>query len=110
MPEPTLADVFGTGAVQDANTVTIQKSALATKGLAPTAANTAESLLVALVMLGADKLTETARATDAVNRNVSILYSGQDLIEVSGINYRRDAFSLLLYKQQPLATLNPNDY
>jgi hypothetical protein len=110
MAEPTLEQVFGAGATQDANTLTIPKSWLATKGLTAAAANTAESMLVALVMAAADNLTETARATDTVNRHVTVLYSGQDLIEVSGVNYRRDAFSLLLYKQQPLATLDPDDY
>lgn len=110
MAESTLVEVFGSGAIQDANTITIQKSALAAKGLTVTATNSAESILVALIMLASDSLTETARATDTVNRNLSILYAGQDLIEVSGINYRRDAFSLLLYKQQALTTLDPDDY
>jgi hypothetical protein len=110
MAEPTLQQVFGAGATQTADTLTIPKSWLVSKGLTASANNTAESMLAALLMAASDNLTETARATDTVNRHLTILYSGQDLIEVSGVNYRRDAFSVLLYKQQPLATLDPDDY
>jgi len=110
MPEPTLDEVFGPGATQTADSITIPKARLVTKGLTASANNRAEALLAALLMAASDSLTETARATDTVNRHLTILYSGQDLIEVSGINYRRDAFSVLLYKQQPLTTIDPDDY
>jgi len=57
MPEPTLEQVFGTGAIQDGSTLTIQKSALATVGLTVSSTNTAESLLAALLKLAANSLT-----------------------------------------------------
>ena len=110
MAEPTLEEIFGPGAVQTGDTLTIPKSRLVAKGLTASATNKAEALLVALIMAASDNLTETNRSTDALNRHVTILYSGQDLVEVNGVNYRRDAFSLLLYKQQPLSTLDPDDY
>ena len=57
MAEPTLEQVFGTGAIQDGSTLTIQKSALATVGLTASATNTAESLLAAMVKYAANALT-----------------------------------------------------
>ena len=110
MAEPTLLDIFGTGAVQDANTLTIQKSALQAKGLNPSANNTAESLLVALVLQASDNLTETARTSDTLNRGITLEYSGQDLLDQGGINFRRDTFLVSLYRQQALTAIDPDDY
>lgn len=59
MAEPTLEQVFGDGAAQDASTLTISKTALATVGLTPDAANTAESLLAALLRVAMNQLTNT---------------------------------------------------
>lgn len=110
MAEPTLTDIFGTGATQDLSTITIQKSALAAKGLTPSANNNAESLLVALLLIMKDALTETARATDIDNRQVTIFYQGQDLINQAAKDFRRDSFSIMLYKQTALAAIDPSDY
>ena len=57
MAEPTLENVFGSGATQDANTLTISKTALAGAGLTPQATNTAESLLAAILKVAANSLT-----------------------------------------------------
>jgi len=59
MAEPTLENVFGIGATQDATTLTIQKTALATVGLTASSANTAESLLAAILKIAANTLTPT---------------------------------------------------
>lgn len=59
MAEPTLENIFGAGATQDASTLTISKTALASVGLTPQAANTGESLLAAILKLAANTLTAT---------------------------------------------------
>ncbi|MBE9011032.1 hypothetical protein IQ250_12525 [Pseudanabaenaceae cyanobacterium LEGE 13415] len=110
MAEPTLQEIFGTGATQDANTLTIQKSALAAKGLNSSANNTAESLLTAIMLQAAENLTENARSSDTLNRSMTITYSGQDLLDSGGVTFRRDTFITTLYKQTQLASINPNDY
>lgn len=57
MPEPTLENVFGPGATQEADTLTISKSALAAVGLTPQAVNNAEGLLAAILRVAANTLT-----------------------------------------------------
>ncbi len=110
MPEPTLTEVFGGGATQTQTTITISKADLAAVGLTASASNRAESLLVAMLMLASNALTEIARSQDTVNRHVTVQYGGQDLIEQSGTNYRRDVYSVLAYKQTALQTVDPDDY
>lgn len=117
MPEPTFTEVFGSGSQilnQGATTPTrglfIPESALIPKGLATLQNARAESVLVALLLTAQDNLSEIARSTDVVNRNVTIVYQGQDLVNQGSVNYRRDAFSLLLYRTTSLATINPTDY
>lgn len=49
MAEPTLAEVFGANASQTATTLTIDKGDLSPTGLTPSATNTAESILAAII-------------------------------------------------------------
>lgn len=110
MAEPTLADVFGSGASQNANVLTIQKSDLAGVGLTASASNRAEALLVAIILRASQSLSETARTVDLVNRNVSVSYVGQDLVSQAGQSYRRDAWTVLGYKSTALIVVDPDDY
>lgn len=110
MAEPTLADVFGTGATQDINTITIQKSALATVGLTASADNRAEALLTAIILTAQNTLTETNRSQDLTNRHLSITYSGQDLVEQNSTMFLRDAFTILLYKSTTRSDIDPDNY
>lgn len=57
MAQPTLEQIFGTGAIQDADSVTIDKAALATVGLTANANNAAEALLNAIFRVAAKHLT-----------------------------------------------------
>lgn len=57
MPEIALTDMFGTGATQDAVTVTFLKADLASVGLTATASNKAESILYSLIRKAAVTLT-----------------------------------------------------
>lgn len=110
MAEPTLPEVFGANATQTATTITIDKANLGIVGFNPAASNSAESIFVALVLMAQRVLTEENRAGDAINRGVTVFYSGQDLINQGSQNYRRDAYSVLLYKQQSLSPVVPGDY
>jgi len=57
MPEPTLTDVFGSSAVQDATTITITKADFAAVGLTASATNTAESIFAAIIKRLVNNLT-----------------------------------------------------
>jgi len=65
MAEPTLTSVFGNGANQDINTLTISKSALANVGLTAAADNTAESLFAAILKIAANTLTAEQQQLNA---------------------------------------------
>lgn len=110
MAEPTLQDVFGSNAAQSASDLTISKTDLATIGLTPSASNSGESLLVAVILYAAIRLTETARSADQVNRNVTVFFGGQDISGSPPNVFRRDAFSLLLYRATTIAPVDPDDY
>ena len=110
MAEPTLTEVFGAGATQSSTQLVIDKADLVAMGLTASAANTAESLLIALVKQWQINLTEQNRLVDLPARNVSVNYSGQDLVEQAGVNYRRSVWSILAYKNEPLETIDPDDY
>ncbi|MFM5959828.1 MAG: hypothetical protein ACKOQ2_22145, partial [Dolichospermum sp.] len=64
MPQPTLTEVFGSGATQTATTLTISKSALATVGLTANQDNSAEALLAAILFLAEVNLTEQKFGTN----------------------------------------------
>jgi hypothetical protein len=65
---------------------------------------------MAIVMLASNQLTEVFRSQDTINRHVAVQYGGQDLVDQSGTNFRRDVYSVLAYKQTPLQTVDPDDY
>lgn len=110
MSVPTLTEVFGPGATQDGSVLTIVKADLASVGLTASSSNTAQSLIVAVVLKAFSSLTETNRATDFPNRHVTFYYGGQDLQLQSDVNYRRDVYQMNLYKTTPLVTVDPDDY
>ncbi|MBC1242280.1 hypothetical protein GNE10_35350, partial [Nostoc sp. 2RC] len=58
MAEPTLTQVFGANATQDATTITITKADLTGVGLTAASENTAESLFTAIVLKAQTALTE----------------------------------------------------
>lgn len=110
MAEPTLTEVFGDNATQTSTTITISKADLAATGLSAASNNTAESIVIALMMKISATLTETARATDLVTRNVTVSYAGQDVISQQGNPYRRDVWNTVAYKSTTTATVDPDDY
>jgi hypothetical protein len=72
MAEPTLTAVFGTNATQDATTLTISKTDLVSVGLTASANNTAESLLIAIILKFKSVLTDTARDAN-INQSVAVV-------------------------------------
>lgn len=112
MAEPTLAQVFGSTATSDSTSLNVQKFDMATVGLSNLGTgNTAESQLVAIILLAANNLTEENRLTDLPNRNVTIAYSGQDLINQGGGNvFLRDTYQISLYKATAVVAIDPDNY
>lgn len=111
MAEPTLTQVFGAGSTQDATVIAMSKADYAGLGLTAVANNTAESLLVSIILSAAQTLTEANRLLDLVNRNIAITYTGQDLIDQGGGNvFLRDTYQISLYKSTAIVTVDPDNY
>lgn len=117
MAKPSISEVFGLGAtILTSNSpaptkgLFIPETAFTNVGLANFTNVSAEQILVALMLTTKNSLTEINRATDLANRFVTVTYSGQDLVSQSATSFRRDIFSVLLYKTTMLATVSPSDY
>lgn len=108
MAEYTLADIFGAGATQDISTLTIQKSSL--PGLTADSADSAESLLVGLMLLWLTSLTEVNRLADETNRQITFSDAGVDIVSGQVDNFFRRSYALSLYKIFAIAALDPDDY
>ncbi|MEL6555474.1 MAG: hypothetical protein AAFQ63_18740 [Cyanobacteria bacterium J06621_11] len=111
MPEPSLTDVFGAGATQDATTITIQKANL--PGLTPATENSAESILAAI---GVQAKTTLTQASFETNQDQSIVVAdGFDSIvsrdDGSGtlVSYRQQQLTFSFHKLDA-GTFNPDDY
>jgi hypothetical protein len=109
MAEPTLIQIFGAGATQDANTITIQKSALVAQGLTATADNTAESLMVGILKIASTALTQANY--DANEDQSLIVASGFPSIIYRGTTaYRSNPIEVRLTKLDDGAIIDPDDY
>lgn len=111
MAEPTLAEIFGAGAVQDENTLTIQKAALVGVGLTANAANRAEALFAALFRLAANKLNPTNQETDAdIQIAIDFDNAFESLVTAGTTQYRQLSVTCALRKPDAGATFEPDDY
>lgn len=111
MAEPTLTQVFGPGATQTATVITILKADLVSTGLTASAANTAESLLGAIVLKGKDYLTQAAFDLDLAH-SITIATGFNSIVQRDTGNgvfaeYRQFQF-LLNAHQVDSATLDPD--
>lgn len=107
--EPLLTSVFGAGATQNVNTITIAKADLT--NLTASANNTAESLLVAIVQKAQAGLAKTNFDTN-LDQSVYIEL-GFPNFAFRGINndpYRVDSFTINLAKPDTNAAIDPDDY
>ena len=109
MAEPTLAQVFGASATQDSSTFTITKASLS--GLTASSSNSAESLLVAILLKAQSYLTQ---ANFDANTDQSIYAAtGFSSFTTRGTNndpYRVDQITFNLAKADTASTLDPDDY
>ncbi|MFM5937242.1 MAG: hypothetical protein ACKPGB_32000 [Dolichospermum sp.] len=111
MPQPTLVEVFGTGATQTTTTITISKSALATVGLTASSDNSAEAILAAILLIAKINLTEVAFESN-IDQSI-VIANGFKSTTIRGSNnvqYITDQLTVTLAKVDPLSPLNPNDY
>lgn len=109
MPEPTLQDIFGGSATQDATTLTISKANLTTVGLTASATNTAESLFVAILLLAKSTLTADALNTNP-DQSISIEDSFESLVTRNSQTYRQKTYSINLQKVDTSSVIDPDDY
>lgn len=109
--EPTLIQVFGTNAIQDATTLTISKADLTSVGLTPSANNTAESLLLAIMLKFKSVLTDTARDTN-VDQSVAVVEGFSPSITTrNNTTYLRNTISVEVDKVLTGAdVIDPDDY
>ena len=109
MAEPTLIEVFGANATQTATTITISKADL--PRLTASASNTAESLLVGILLQAQAALTRTTFDT---NLDQSIyIEGGFPGFVFRGTNndpYRSTPFTINLNKLDTSTTIDPDDY
>lgn len=111
MPEPSLAQVFGANASQTATELIISKSDLASIGLTPSANNTAESLLVALMLLAAGYLSTTNQ--DSINPDIQVTIADSDFPQIVNRNsakYRQITYNLNLQTIDSGFSVDPDSY
>jgi hypothetical protein len=110
MTKPTLQQVFGSNASQDATSVTISKADLTSVGLVAGANNTAESLLVALILKAAAYLSPTNQDSNP-DIQVTVEQSTFPSIVVrNNQNYRQTTFNVNLQTIDVNSAVNPNNY
>ncbi|YAF95169.1 MAG: hypothetical protein AB3A66_21735 [Nodularia sp. CChRGM 3473] len=111
MAEPTIIQVFGTNAIQDANTITISKSDLTSVGLTAAANNNAEALFAAIMLKAKTHLTQ-ANFDANIDQSI-IIENGFSSFTNRGVNndsYRTDQLTVTLAKLDSGSTLDPDDY
>jgi hypothetical protein len=111
MAEPTLIQVFGANASQTATDLVIKKADLVAVGLTASANNTAESLLIAIILKFKSVLTDTSRDTN-VDQSIAVVdgYSPAITSRNSTI-YLRNTISVEVDKILTDAdTIDPDDY
>ncbi|QSJ18750.1 hypothetical protein JYQ62_08315 [Nostoc sp. UHCC 0702] len=109
MAEPTLTEVFGPGATQTADTITIVKADL--PRLTPAALNRAESLFAGIVLKAQSELSKTGFDN---NLDQSIyIDQGYPSFTFRGTNndsYRVDQLTVNLSKPDTNAEIDPDNY
>lgn len=107
MAEPTLTEVFGAGATQDANTITISKADLT--GLTATANNRAEALFVAILLKAQAFLNTTNQGADP-DRSVTVEDSFPQIVTRGENQFRQKSLTVNLQKLDDSAAIDPDDY
>jgi hypothetical protein len=112
MTEKTLTQVFGSGATQNATTLTILKADLA--NFTGTTTNSADSLAVAIMNLLVSGYPTADRQAD---KDVSLVANLSPIPSVEGdftvtpnVAYKVWNYSVGVYKLDPATTPSPNDF
>ena len=111
MAEPTLTAVFGANATQTSTDLVIKKSDLTDTGLTASANNTAESLLIAIILKSKSVLTDTSRNTN-IDQSIAVTdgYSPSITTRNNAI-YLRNTISVEVDKLLTGADeIDPDDY
>lgn len=109
MAVPTLADIFGPGASQTATSITISKADLPT--LTASATNTAQQLLVAILLKAQAILNPTARDSNP-DIKATIDYGGQTIFPIANSTDldRQDTYTVTLHKTIASVQVDADDY
>lgn len=117
MAQPTLIEVFGLNATQTATDIVLKKADYANNvtvdgvtygGLTASATNNGEQLFTAVLISALQNLTISNRLAD-FDHSIEIVNQGQDIVAQNATTYRRYVISIRMYKQEPLAILDPDD-
>lgn len=109
MAEPTLPSVFGLSATQSSTLLTLVKADFST--LTASATNTAEALLVALILQWKSTLTPAAQATNA-DQSIRIEQGAESIVTDfnTSTKYIEIPFTLTLRKPYTSIAIDPDDY
>ena len=107
MAEPTLQQIFGANATQDATTITISKADLF--GLTASASNTGESILVSINLTARNYLTE-ANYVSNIDQSIYIEDGLSSFTTREDTAYRQDQITFNLAKIDTSNAINPDDY
>ncbi|MDZ8083197.1 MAG: hypothetical protein RMZ69_23835 [Nostoc sp. ChiQUE01a] len=107
MAEPTLQQVLGANATQDATTITIVKADLT--GLTASANNTAESLVTGIILKASGYLNSTNQAT---NTDIQITIEDSNFPQVvtrNNTQYRQTTYNVN-FQSADNYTLDPDNF
>jgi hypothetical protein len=109
MAEPTLQQVFGANASQTSTALTITKADLT--GLTSSANNTAESLLVAILLKSQSYLNQENFDAN-IDQSITIADSFSSFTTRGANNtpYRTDSKTISLSKVDAASSIDPDDY
>lgn len=110
MAEPTLTQVFGADATQTLTTLTISKADLVSTGLTASSSNTAESLMVAILLKAANYLNTTTQDSDN-DVQVTIADSGfPSLVSRNSGTYRQITYNINMQTPDTGSSIDPDNY
>lgn len=110
MAEPTLQEVFGANATQTSTELIISKTDLAAMGLTASSSNTAESLIVAIILQASSYLNDTSQDTNSDIQVTLNQGTTPSIISRNSLNYRQVTFDVNLQTPDLSTTIDPDNY
>jgi hypothetical protein len=110
MAEPTLVQLFGAGASQTATQLLIEKAALSAIGLQAGATNTGESLLMCLILIAAQQLTQTNLDANIEQHLVIEPSTQENIVLRNGQRFRQTVYTIEVYSPEPDFSINVNNF